>query len=140
MLVGQVVKRVEHPSEPGQWMEFRKLPWRKLEEAQRAVQIDGVPLVKAYGPELIREIRRVAQDGVSAELAAAVEAEKAARRQRYDTGTLLRAGIVKWSYSEGRPTPDQVEDLDTETAEWAREQILALSVPEPRTEAEQKND
>lgn len=138
MLVGQVLKRVDHPSEPDQWFEFRKLPWRKLDEARRATQLDGAGLAKAYGAEILREIQKIREEGLSASLEQAVAAEKAARSQQYDTGVLLRAGIVKWSYSDGKPTPDQIDDLDEDTATWAREQILALSVPE-RSEADQKN-
>lgn len=137
MLVGQVLKRVDIPHEDGQWMEFRKLPWRKLDEARRATQIDGATLAKAYGAELVREIQRLGSD-VSPDLQAAVEAEKAQRRGQYDTGVLLRAGIVKWSYSEGHPKPDEIDDLDEDTAAWAREQVLDLSIVS-RSEDERKN-
>ncbi len=136
MLVGQVLKRVDHPTEAGVWFEFRRLPWRKLDEARRATQIDGAGLAKAYGAEIVREIQKQV---ITPELAAAVEAERTARRGQYDTGVLLRAGIVKWSYSEGHPKPDDVDDLDEDTAAWARGQILDLSIVS-RSEDERKND
>jgi hypothetical protein len=137
MLVGQVLKRVDHPSEEGVWFEFRKLPWRKLEEARRATQIDGAGLVKAYGAALIKEIQTIAEDGIDDSMKAAVAAEKAARAQQYDTGVLLRAGIWKWSYSD-KPTPDEIDELDDDTAQWARGEILALSVT-AKSEADRKN-
>jgi hypothetical protein len=136
MLVGQVLKRVDHPTEPGQWVEFRKLPWRKLEEARRETQIDSAALMKAYGADLIKEIQKLSA-GISEDMQAAVAAERQRRATQYDTGVLLRAGIVRWSYSD-KPTPEQIDDLDPDTAAWARDQILDLSVTE-RTEADRKN-
>jgi hypothetical protein len=135
MLVGQVLKRVDHPTEAGVWFEFRRLPWRKLEEARRATQIDGASLAKAYGAELVGMMQK---QTLTPELLAAVEAEKAQRRGQYDTGVLLRAGIKTWSYGQGHPTPDEVDDLDEDTASWAREQILDLSIVS-RSEDERKN-
>lgn len=116
---------------------IRKLPWRKLEEAKRAAQLDSASLVKAYGAEMIREIQRIGE----AEVTAAVEQEKAARRagasdSQYDTGTILRAGVL--TVGGVKPTPEQIDDFDEDVAGTLKAAILALSRPS-RTPEDEKN-
>jgi len=55
---------------------------------------------------------------------------------KYDKGTVLGWGIVKWSY-DAEVSKENIDALDEKTADWAFREILSLN--EPRTEDEQKN-
>ncbi|MCK9497188.1 MAG: hypothetical protein M0R75_17085, partial [Dehalococcoidia bacterium] len=52
----------------------------------------------------------------------------------YDQGSLLRAGIVSWSY-DVEVTPDTIDALDERTARWCAEAIVAYTKGD-RTEEE----
>lgn len=118
MLTATVKQRLDVPGEDGQWVEIRKLPWRKLREAAEAQQAIAYGYVKTLGKEGMDAVR-----GVTAEQIEAVQRDASSR---YDWGVLLRGGITAWSYSAS-PTPDEIDDQDPEWAGWVVGQILALA-------------
>ena len=135
MIVQTKTERVDVPGEPGEFIVVRRLMWKQLEEAR---------LVRS-----LAQLRRFL--ALPAEERSRLQAEEAARAQQSkeesdkkdvdplhgcDKETLLRAGIESWSYAV--PLPDGVLQLDPRTAQWAAEQIVALS-PEGATEADRKN-
>lgn len=128
-VVGKTVRRVDILHEPGEWMELRRLSWKESEGAKEAHTDAQLARAKSVGSEMLAAVRSV------------VDTEQAQTTQTasniYDLGSVLRAGVVRWSYTEDL-TPDNIGQLDDETAAWAFEQILALG--KPRTEEEQKND
>ncbi len=128
MLTSRIVKQVEIPSEPGEWLKLRMLPGKKLEEA-REVQADKqLAVFRKMGAEGIKALREFNPQQAAEEL-------KADPLAAYDIDTLLRAGIVGWSYDEPF-APTKVEELDETVRRWAVEELLRMSLP---TEADAKN-
>lgn len=142
MLTSRITRdNVPIPHEPGEWMSFRKLSWRKLEEAGNAVSDDAIAKIKVMGGEAFKAI----QDLVDARERKDKTAEAAAEKEigesldeaeqkvkdplnKYDRGVLLRKGIIDWSYEGDKPTVENTDDLDEETAVWAARQILDLAM------------
>ena len=124
-IVKGITKRAEIPHEPGEWMELRRLSWRQLEQASDAQSDAALQRIKKLGGDLIGALRGLAGDQ---------EQNPAAK---YDRAVVLKSGIVNWSYNVP-VTPENIDDLDKETADWAVEEILGMHAP--RTEEERKND
>ncbi len=119
MLTSRITKTVPIPHEAGEFMKFRRLPGKKLEEAREVKANKSFAMFRAAGAEGIEAIRQMRSEE-------AEEILKADPLGAYDVDTLLRAGIVGWSYDE-KPTPQNIDDLDPETRKWAALEILALS-------------
>lgn len=130
MLTATVTKRLDIPGELGQWILIRKLPWRKLREASQVQQREAFAAVRALGKDGLDAVSDVTPDQI--------QAFKNNPSAQYDPGTLLRAAILQWSYSD-KPTPEEIEDLDTDTADWLLHEVVALAKP-PRDEVTAKND
>lgn len=118
MLTSNITRRLDVPGEDGAWVQIRKLPWRKLREASDAQKEQAYAHVKALGKEGMDAVSQVTPDQIAA--------LKRDPSNQYDTGTLLRAGVTAWSYSE-KPTPDEIDDLDAATSSWLVGAILALA-------------
>lgn len=118
--------RVEIPGEPGEWMEFRQLGWHALAEAQKVRRRDAFDAQKEMGKDLFKMMQEIrAEMGDQAD-----QADQAVDvLQSYDLETLLRLGIMAWSYSEP-VTEDTIKLLDPQTAEWAGRQIVGERVSE----------
>lgn len=129
MLTAHVRKRLDVLGEDGQWIEIRKLPWRKLRDASEKQQHAAYAQVKVLGKEGMDAVSQVTPEQIAA--------FRANVHNQYDAGVLLRAGIVAWTYSE-KPTPDEIDDLDAAVADWLVGEIIALAQP-PRAEADAKN-
>jgi len=121
MLVRDITERREIPHEPGQWMVFRLLSWRALQEARDTRQAIVLQSLKGVA-DVLTEITKSRPE---------VEADPVAE---FDRGTLLRKGIKEWSYDAA--LPDSIDDLDEQTAAWAAEEIVGLHT---RTEQERLN-
>ena len=118
MLTSRERRRLEIPHEPGEWIEIRLVSWEKLQQARQA-RLDGaLDMARRVGMSL----EGIQQTGERAE---------AKDSDKYDRGTLLRSAVVAWSY-DARVTPDNVADLDEQTAGWLVEQIVAYQA-EDRT-------
>lgn len=129
MLTALIKTRLDVPGEDGQWIEIRKLPWRKLREASDAQQSAAYAHVKALGKEGMEAVKDVTPEQI-----AALQKNPLAS---YDAGVLLRAGITAWSYTDA-PTPAEIDDLDEAVAEWLVGEIVTLAKP-ATSEADAKN-
>lgn len=131
-LTTNVTQRVEIPHEPGEWMEFKKLSRRQLEDAERTRRLESYEELRVMGGELYEALVRGNREQVMQQ-AGVDEAEVAAAQRdpltRYDTFTLLRHGIKAWSYDATLSDAARAE-LDDETAEWAAREILKFSRPQ----------
>ena len=107
------------PHEPGQWMEFRALNWVERAQAKRERSKEQLAGLRDLGGEMLQVF-------IGLKTEADTDATLADPFEHYDQGTLLRAGIVAWSYTEP-VTAEHVNDLDEPTALWAARQILELS-------------
>lgn len=127
MLVSRNAREVPIPHEPGEWLKLRPLSWKQLDDARKARTREAVKssveMTREMGPELMAQIR-------SARTETAAESAPADPSEAYDRATLLRLGIVGWSYEEP-VSPEAIDDLDEETAEWAARELLR---PVTRTE------
>ncbi len=145
MITSKITRRIEHPSEDGVWFEVRVLNGEQVREARKAHEIaimeDGfLQLRKLRGMkefEDLREFFAPSKSEAPPEDAPPDEVEPVPEVEPdllagYDRTTLNISGIVAWSYYKGHPTPEDVRDLDDETADWAAREI----VPRPRTKDE----
>lgn len=124
-IVKGITKRAEIPHEPGEWMELRRLSWRQLEQASDAQSDAALDRMKRLGGDLLKALRDT------------VSNQEQNPTAKYDQAAVLKSGIVNWSYNVP-VTPENIDDLDKETADWAVEEILGMHAP--RTEEERKND
>jgi hypothetical protein len=132
LLTSRVTKRLDVPGQAGQWVEIRKLGWRKLEEASSESSKAAASYVRALGKEGLEAVRAVTAEQI--------KAYQATAKAQYDHGTLLRGAVLSWSLSEHKPPkPDELDDLEEDFKEWLVDEILALARP-PRDEATVKND
>lgn len=153
------------PHEPDQWMVFRRLNSRRLQEAVDAKVVKAqqreVARLQAIGPEGVQLLhdeaqrqaaahataladakRTLGQEAVDKLQAAVLERQKApgpegktddrAVLARFDRDTLLRLGIVEWSYPVEPKVAlaESVENddgLDDATATWAYRQVLIFN-------------
>src|SRR3990167_4803890 len=124
-IVRGVIRRVLLSHEPGAWVDLRLLSWRQLEEAQHA-----------HLAATVRQFSGLA-DGMEAFqgfIDKATVGGTVAQQQNFDTATLLRAGIVAWSYEEP-VSPENIDDLDAETVRV----LVAELTPHGQSEEERKN-
>lgn len=133
--VDAFAQQLDVPGEPGEWMQLRPLSFIELELAERASYINGMKLIGQMGDvrETIAMVESIRQDSADASTkgdeaeavsVAIAEAEQDVL-QGLDQLTVLRTGIMNWSY--GRPVDEtSIRLLDHETARWAAEKIVGL--------------
>lgn len=143
MLTIGITDRRDIPHEPGEWMEFRKLSWKQLQDAREARQEAVFGKVKQMGSEVMgalpKTCRRCGEekhDGPCPPAEQRADASAADPTNEYDRDTLLHAGIVQWSYEEG-VTDATIDELDEPTAAWAHAEIVAYNTV-PKGEAQEK--
>ena len=112
MIVTGVTQTQEIPHEEGASITFRKLSWREWQHAAEVKRTEAFEMFKGMPAELLEAMRQKESPALVAE------------SDQYDTYSLLRAGIIAWSYPEPL-TAENIKLLDSQTAEWAIEQILA---------------
>jgi len=121
MIVKNITKKVDIPHEPGEWMMFKRLTWRQLEEASDVSSDASFERMKKMGAELLSAIAKTVNSKPP--------------QESYDKATILHKGIIKWSYPD-EVNKDNIDALDDATVSWAFAAILALNEP---TEREVKN-
>jgi hypothetical protein len=116
-IVSKISKRIEVPEEPGQWIEIRMLSWLTLDKArkERMKELMGM-----------RDLFVLLKDVTANGAAESVKAAEQDPLQSFDQLTLLRSGIVSWSYGEGVAP----EELEEKTAKWAALEILVFTLPD----------
>lgn len=111
-LVSQITKPLEVPGETGATIDIRMLSWLTLDKAKRIRLGELAEISKMLA-------------GVQGSFPTPAADAQRDRLAEYDKGTLLKHGIVSWSYGE---TID-IEQLDGPTAEFAARAILDYSLP-----------
>lgn len=126
-----VTKTIPFPGSEVDTVTIKKLSWRSLEAAEAENQRKGIALAKEIGPGgLLAELN--GQGGEQA-----VRDKVASNPMlKYDRSTLLEKGIVGWTISQ-KPTPEEIAELDEDTAKWLATEIYELS--RPKSGAEAKN-
>jgi|TARA_R110000824_G_scaffold89201_1_gene218933 hypothetical protein len=129
MLVIGKQKVIEVPHEPGTEVTIKALSWKKLKDAQRAQQTEGIEFMRAVGAELLQALRAGDADKVKS-----IEEAQEASITSYDRSTLLTKGLVSWTYKE-QLSPESIEELDEKTASFLAEAIFYFSRGDTRKEA-----
>ena len=147
MLVSREPKRFDIPHEEGEWIEIVKLPWVKLREARKENEKENRAIAREFGAEFVKALAS-SDDDEKAER----RAKKLIKDQQYDesnfgTHTLLKAGLVGWSYTHTSkekpetevmvPIKDGVERIDELTVTWIKQTIIDYT--KPPSEKEEKN-
>ncbi len=124
-LVTKQKKRIPIPHEEGEWVEIRRLSAKQLEDSQIQRTINAAGIAKAFGGDIYKvtqELRDAAEDDAD-------PIEEAGRDplNAHDRWTVLRHGVNKWSYSEDKPKPRDLEELDDDTVNYLARAILLYS-------------
>jgi len=129
-LVTNITKSVEIPNEKVSAI-IRKLSHRQLKEAAKARQSEGVGFMREMGGEMLKALRDVDADKVKK-----LQDAQEANLDNYDRDSLLKFGIVSWTYDSKLPAG--TDDLDEATAKFLAEAVFEFSRPETAEQA--KND
>jgi len=115
-------------------MLLRKPAGRIVQEARKVVDAEGRRGVRDFGAEIVKAFMDDRDED-----AAVAKVRKLQKQSEYDTDnfdreTMLRSGIVGWSYTDldGKPikvTPEGIAELDEQTAQWALERIVDMIRP-----------
>lgn len=118
----------------GNTVVVRKLGHRARREAVSERQKQGMQTAATMGPGFAEMQAKSleAQGGVEKVL----ETVKKNPLLKYDIDIVLRTGIVSWSLSD-KPTPEQIDELDSGDAEQIARRIVEMS--EPPSQEEVKN-
>lgn len=114
-LTKDLTKTIEIPHEAGQSITIRKLSHRQLGDARAEKVRSSVRLVSEMG-----NVRDMLPQGDPGSVTTTPADE-------LDRATVLRAAITGWSYGAAC-TPENIDELDEETAAWAFGEILAFSL------------
>ena len=122
MLVGtDDTERVDIPHEPGQWMEFRLLSGRELDEAEQAQTRRFLQMVAGMDAGTLDAMRNLS--GTS---------RADVRPDTYDKEKLVEYGVAAWSYGVPCDAAGKAQ-LDARTRDWAASIVLERNT---RTEGE----
>lgn len=115
MLTSKVTTQLTHPSEAGVTFTIRKLSFAAAQEAEDAKRDAAIRMFTAISD-------------IADKLPSSDEAAAAANQpeNKYDRMVVLRCGLTAWSYQE-ELTPDNIADLDEETALWLFGEIIRHS-------------
>jgi len=122
------------PWDPPHTVTIQKLSGRALRKAAQANLVATVESLKDMGGAAFQ--KELSAIGDPTAIAAAVAQSQADPLTQYESGAVLRAGVVSWTYD--RPKTDEaLADLDEQSEELLARAILTLSLP-PRTEDAKK--
>lgn len=120
----------------------RKLNYTVLDRAREVKSSQGAKSLRDFGGEIVKVLRSEEFTEIKAKKAEDPDAPRKARYNSFDRGTVLLAGITSWTYPE-KVTPENIQDLDDESAQAIHEAIVDHSLPaiDPKVAAEkEKND
>ena len=138
MLVSKIVEKLEIPHEKDEWVEIRNLSWTAMEAAVDTKQERDIGQVKRMGGDVFEAIMKSsASRQESSEETEDEKKPRGATFESYDMETLLRKGIVAWSYGV-KVSLSAIQDLDAKTAKWLAREIYERNKPD--NEDESKND
>ncbi len=113
---------------------IKKLSHTQLKSAAKARQSEGVGFMREMGGELLKALKDEDNDKLNR-----IQEAQEASILNYQRETLLKLGIVSWTYEEPLGKDNEAtDDLDEPTAKFLAKAIFDFSRPE--TKAEAKND
>jgi len=127
-----VTKTIPFPGSETETVTIQKVGWKALEAASEESQRKSLIAARTLGPGgLLKEIQNM---GGEDEVRKKAEANPLAQ---FDRSILLERGIKSWTLTDHKPTADEIDELDVDTANMLAREIYELS--KPRTEEERKN-
>lgn len=114
-------KRLDVPEESGQWIDIQAVSFLTLDKAKG----ERLKFIGDLSASFVQLQKAIASNGAAEAIAEARAAAEEDRLQSYDKFTLLKHGLIAWSYAG----PVNPEDLDGQTAEWAARAILDHTLP-----------
>lgn len=126
-LVRNITKVVNIPGEDDTVI-IRKLNHKTLKKAARARQTEGVSVMKEIGAELIKALRDEDDEKLKR-----IQDKQESDISSYDMDTLLKEGIVSWTYDG--VLPNDTDELAENTAKFIAKEILDFSRGETKEEA-----
>lgn len=130
MSIARTEKTVGLPHEPGTTVTIRRMLRSQKREAALKHSSQSIKnLMELGGPEVMQKLQaaRAAADDSSEKTPTAAAVEEAPKVQ-FDQDTVLRAGIVSWSYGEP-VSAESIDALDDATATFLFSEIVGLSDP-----------
>ena len=121
-----VTRTVPLPFDEPHTVTIQKLSGKALQAARQAQVAASMDFVKTMGGAAFG--RELADVGASAAVAAEVERRQADPARQYDRPTVLAKGVKAWTYPDP-PTPDRLDDLDEQAADFVFRAILDLTLP-----------
>lgn len=128
-LVTNITKLVDIPNETESAV-IRKLSHTQLKAAAKVRQSEGVGFMREMGGDLLKALKDADSNKVKE-----IQEAQAANADNYDRDSLLKMGVVSWSYKVS--LPDGTDFLDEPTAKFLAEAVFEFSRPD--TPAEIKN-
>jgi len=138
--VTNITKTIDIPGETEKVV-IRKLNHTQLKQAAKAKQSEGVGFMREMGGELLKALRDASSAEDTAEKIKKLQAAQEAEVSNYDRDTLLRCGVVSWTYPippisiEKSGVSNGLDELDEPTAKFIAEEIFKYSRPETKEEA-----
>ena len=111
--------RHEVPNEPGEWIAFRPLSWKQLEDAKQARTLAAIKVAGQIPSEIYERMAPLQERDETSDLETTDE---------YDRAAVLSASIAEWSYADVELTPENIDGMDEETSAWAHGIALDLSL------------
>lgn len=123
---------VDHPTEAEVKFELRGLSWVQMDEARSKAAAGQREVIKDLGADFLSALGST--DEGEADRAMERLEEQRYHPSQFDTGTLLKAGVVDWNITNGSgddvPVTDEtLEQLDEATAVFLVEEIIAITRP-----------
>jgi len=129
-LVTNITKLVDIPGEDENAV-IRKLSHTQLKTASKVRQSEGVGFMREMGGELLKALRDADTDKVKK-----IQEAQEANADNYDRDSLLKMGILSWSY--GVELPGGTDFLEEKTAKFLANAVFEYSRPD--NEEETKKD
>jgi hypothetical protein len=122
-----VTRIVPLPFDEPQTVTIQKLSGKALEAARQARIADSMEFVRSLGGAAFGRELAAATAGRegAAEVTAGGDVDPL---RKYDRATVLAKGVKAWTYDEAL-TPDRLDDLDEQAADFLAREILALTLP-----------
>ena len=115
-------KEVSIPHEEGQWVSLRPLTGAQMQEAQEAQSSKAMEKIAKMNPEILQNL-----SGLTSE---AKKTQEENPSEAYDKETLLRYGLVGWSY-DAECNDENKGQLDHATYEWVIQEIVEMNIHSP---------
>lgn len=129
-LVSNITKEITVPGEDVKVV-IRKLSHKALKDAAKKRQSEGVGFMREMGGELLKALRDADTEKIKK-----IQDAQEADITNYDRDSLLKSGIVSWTYPEPLGKENQAtDDLDEATAKFLGNAIFEFSRPESAVEA-----